>query len=57
MKDEQECYKKDDLFARDNDGWGYFQCQVHLRDKNSCNRPINPIVKALKKHIKTFTNK
>lgn len=50
---ESRCYKEFDLFARDEEGWGYFQCQEHLRDKNKCKRDVHPIVKALRKIIKS----
>lgn len=40
---ENRCYEKDDMFARTNDGEGYMQCQVHLRNNVFCNRHKSPI--------------
>lgn len=35
----QICNEEDDLFARTNEGDGYMQCQVHIRNSNFCYRP------------------
>lgn len=53
----QTCYKKDDLFARDENKYGYMQCQVHLRNSYNCYRPKNKVVLMLRKHIKKLNKK
>ena len=35
------CTIDNDLFARTNEGDGYMQCQVHLRDSSLCNRKFS----------------
>lgn len=50
----EECNDKDDMFARTNEGDGYMQCQIHLRNSIKCDRLHKHLVSSPKEEYCGF---